>query len=78
MSVTVKMGNAKNEFERYSGLGDPKKQIKINSLVGILKVFKAWDFLKKHIEGFLGLISAGAFTPHLNENYVREMEEIAL
>ena len=49
MSVTVKMGNAKNEFEWYSDLGDSKKLIEINSLVGIPKVFKAWDFLKKHI-----------------------------
>ena len=48
MSVAVKMGNAKNEFELYSDLGDSKKKIEINSLVGILKVFKTWDFLKKH------------------------------
>ena len=29
MSVTVKMGNAKNEFELYSDLGDSKKKIEI-------------------------------------------------
>ena len=49
MSVTVKMGNAKNEFEWSSNLDDSKKLTKIDSLVGIPKVFKAWDFLKKHI-----------------------------
>ena len=27
VSVTVKMGNAKNEFERYNGLGDSEKWI---------------------------------------------------
>ena len=44
MSVTVKMGNAKNEFEWYSDLGDLKKLTEINSLVGILKVFKNLGF----------------------------------
>ena len=46
MSVTVKMGNAKNEFEWCSDLDDSKKKDQINSLVGILKFLKLGISLK--------------------------------
>ena len=46
MSVTVKMGNAKNEFEWCSDLDDSKKLTKINSLVGILKFLELGISLK--------------------------------
>ena len=46
MSVTVKTGNAKNEFEWCSDLGDSKKLTKINSLIGILKFLELGISLK--------------------------------